>query len=113
VNVAAHADRYLTPAIQALTMVAAPASAGGPDVRIYNLAGQRLGGFLAYDPSFFGGVTLAQHPLFSQNPDVIITGAGPGGGPHVKIWALSNNAVTLQSNFFAFDPAFIGGVFVG
>jgi hypothetical protein len=113
VNVAAHAVRPLTPAVQTLTLVTAPASAGGPDVRIYNLAGQQLGGFLAYDPSFFGGVTLAQHPLFFQNPEAIITGAGPGGGPHAKIWALSNNAVTLQSNFFAFDPAFIGGVFVG
>ena len=113
VNVAAHAVRPLTPAVQTLTVVTAPASAGGPDVRIYNLVGHQLGGFLAYDPSFFGGVTLAQHPLFAQNPDVIITGAGPSGGPHTKIWALSNNAVTLQSNFFAFDPAFIGGVFVG
>jgi hypothetical protein len=96
-----------------LRVTTSPASAGGPDVRIYNLAGQRLGGFLAYDPSFFGGVTLTMHPLFFENPDVIITGAGPGGGPHVKIWALSNNTVSLQQSFFAFDPAFTGGVYVG
>jgi hypothetical protein len=82
-------------------------------VRIYNLAGQQLGGFLAYDANFFGGVTLAQHPLFFQGPDVIINGAGPGGGPHVKVWALNNNAVTLQNSFLAFDPAFTGGIYVG
>ena len=38
----------------------------------------------------------------------IITGPGPGGGPHVRVW----NATTFSEigGFFAYDPAFPGGV---
>jgi hypothetical protein len=41
----------------------------------------------------------------------IITGAGPAGGPHVEVF----DGVTLAvlDSFYAFDPAFNGGVFVG
>ena len=42
----------------------------------------------------------------------IITGAGPGGGPNVKVVDGSNPNNQLQ-NFFAFDPGFLGGVYVG
>jgi hypothetical protein len=53
----------------------------------------------------------------------IITGAGPGGGPHVKVvdgTQLANlqpngeiaDAALLDS-FFAFDATFSGGVLVG
>jgi hypothetical protein len=97
-------------------VVTAPASNGGPDVRIYNLAGQRLGGFFPYSLSFFGGVSIAMTLVTTDggNQVVIATGAGPGGGPHVEWWTLAtNNTVTLKRSFFAFDPAFLGGVFVG
>ena len=99
-----------------LQIVTAPASNGRPDVRIYNFSGQRLGGFLPYAPNFFGGVSIAVNlvPIGFGNQLVISTGAGPGGGPHVEWWSLAidNTAVQTRS-FFAFDPAFIGGVFVG
>jgi hypothetical protein len=62
--------------------------------------------FLAYNSAFTGGVTVAAIRLTSS-ADTIITGAGPGGGPHVNAF----NAPGLS--FFAFDPAFLGGVFVG
>jgi hypothetical protein len=74
-----------------------------------------LGDFFAYSPMFSGGVEVAA----TINPDGtvdIITGAGPGGGPHVRIFSgatgqqLQQNAV---DSFFAFDAAFAGGVFVG
>jgi hypothetical protein len=35
----------------------------------------------------------------------VVSGAGPGGGPHVTDRG--------RINFLAFDPAFLGGVFVG
>jgi hypothetical protein len=62
-----------------------------------------------------GGVEVAA----TINPDgtaEIITGAGPGGGPHVRIFSgatgqqLQQNAV---DSFFAFARTFAGGVFVG
>jgi hypothetical protein len=43
----------------------------------------------------------------------VLVGAAPasGAGPHVKIVDSTSN--TIRQSFFVFDPAFIGGVFVG
>ena len=38
----------------------------------------------------------------------VITGAGPGGGPHVEVFDGVTGAVRLS--FFAFDPSFHAGV---
>ena len=42
--------------------------------------------------------------------DEIVTGAGPGGGPHVNVLTLATGAVTNSPSFFAYDPDFGGGV---
>ena len=39
----------------------------------------------------------------------VLTGAGPGGGPHVRVFG-SNGIGSIE--FFAFDPSFRGGVSV-
>src|SRR5205823_556167 len=43
--------------------------------------------------------------------DDIITAAGPGGGPHVKVFDGRTGAEMMS--FYAFAPDFLGGVSVG
>ena len=66
--------------------------------------------FYAYSPKFMGGLTLAAADLNADGRAEVITGAGPGGGPHVVVID-GNTAATLRS-FYAFDPSFSGGMAV-
>jgi hypothetical protein len=69
-------------------------------------------GFYAYDPAFRGGVTVAAGDLTGDGVAEIITGAGPGGQPQVRVFSLAGGGVTEVAGFFAYDPAFPGGVTV-
>lgn len=85
---------------------------GGPHVRVFDGATlAEIHGFFAYDPGFTGGVTVAAGDLNGDGKADIITGAGAGGGPHVRAF----NGVDLSplASFFAYGPSFRGGVFVG
>jgi Ca2+-binding RTX toxin-like protein len=53
---------------------------GGPHVRAFDAAGTVVTEFLAFDPAFRGGVTVGAFD------DVLAVGAGPGGGPLVKLY---------------------------
>ena len=64
---------------------------GGPHVRVwqYTAAGQpvtELLGFWAYAPYFTGGVRVAAADVTGDGVADIITGAGPGGGPHIRVF---------------------------
>ena len=83
---------------------------GGPHTRIFGADGTPLGGFMAYDPSFHGGVRVATGDLNGNGTSEIVTGAGPGGGPHVRIFKADGTPV---GGFMAYDPGFHGGVYVG
>jgi hypothetical protein len=67
--------------------------------------------FFAYPPDFTGGVATA-----TCGPDYLdrmwfITGAGPGGGPHVVAHSLDLDSNFVENySFFPYDPAFTGGV---
>ena len=86
---------------------------GTPLVRVFDgktgspLSGA-VGSFLAYDPSFGGGVFVAAGDVNGDGPADVVTGAGAGGGPQVKVFDGTTGAA-LKS-FFAYDPAFRGGV---
>ena len=88
---------------------------GGPNVRAFSLAGgvaTEVASFFAYDPAFPGGVHVAAADLTGDGVAEIITGAGSGGGPHVRAFSLAGGSVTGVASFFAYDPAFLGGVYV-
>ena len=88
---------------------------GGPHVRVFSLAGgvvTEVTGFYAYNPEFPGGVSVAVGDVNGDGVAEIITGAGPGGGPHVRAFSLAGGVVTEVAGFYAYDPAFTGGVSV-
>ncbi|MCA1839220.1 MAG: SpoIID/LytB domain-containing protein [Actinomycetota bacterium] len=80
---------------------------GGPHVRVFSATGNLIRGFFAYDVGFSGGVYVACANLDNSAGDEIITGAGPGGGPHVRVFDKYGN---LVRGFFPFDVGFTGGV---
>jgi hypothetical protein len=90
-------------------IITAPGAGGGPDVRVYDGAtGNLIREFMAYDPSFLGGVYVAAGDVNADGFADIITGADAGGGPEVRVFSGKDGSV-LQS-FFAYDPRFPGGV---
>ena len=92
---------------QSYYIVTGAGPGGGPHVRVFDLYGQSKGGFFAYAKQFTGGVNVAVGDVDGDGKDEIVTGAGPGGGPHVRVF---NNRGVEQFNFFAFNKTFLGGV---
>ncbi len=82
---------------------------GGPQVRIFNKDGVLIHpGFFAYDTAFRGGVNVAIGDLNGDGTKEIISGAGVGGGPHVRV--ANKDGKIINPGFFAYDTAFRGGV---
>ena len=94
---------------------------GGPHVKAFALnfidglaTPQEVASFYAYDSSFRGGVSVASGNIDGLGADEIITGAGAGGGPHVKAFSrATDGTLSTVSSFMAYDPSFRGGVEVG
>src|SRR5262249_25162959 len=84
---------------------------GGPHVEVFSGAdGSVLESFFAYGNGFRGGVGVAAADVNGDGKADVVTGAGPGGGPHIKVFSGADGAV-LRS-FYAYDPGFTGGVYV-
>jgi len=80
---------------------------GGPHVRIFTREGKLGGQFFAYGKDFKGGVSVAAGDINGDGIDEIITGAGPGGGPQVRIF---DGQGINKGQFSAFGNNFRGGV---
>jgi hypothetical protein len=83
---------------------------GGPHVRIFGADAKLLGTFFAYDENFRGGVRLSVGNLSSTGNASIITAAGPGGGPHLRVF---NDKGIVIGGFFTDDEADRNGINVG
>ena len=87
-------------------------SGAPPIVRVFDGAqGNLIRSFFAYSPLFTGGVRVAAGDVNGDGLADIVTGAGPGGGPHVKVF--DSQSLSLLHSFFAYEANFTGGVFVG
>ena len=80
---------------------------GGPHVKVMSADGTMINQFFPYPKDFRGGADIAAGDIDGDGIDEIITGAGPGGGPHVRI--LSANG-TPRGQFFPYPLSFRGGV---
>lgn len=82
---------------------------GGPHVKIIWPYSMKVTGFMAYDESFRKGVKVACGDLNNDGEIEIITGAGFGGGPHIRIFDQDGNQ-KFTPGFFAFDQNLKSGV---
>lgn len=130
-------------AVQNRTLVVSAGEGGGPHVKVFKdtdgdgyVSDNLIDEFFAFDAGFRGGVRVGVGHFYSGTPhgepgtfvaqyisdfNYLICAAGPGGGPHVKVYnsfgefdqtpKISDNGIVDE--FFAFDPGFRGGVFVG
>src|SRR6266542_3797348 len=98
-------------AARAATIVTGLGAGGTPHVTVFDAAtGAELRSFFAFGSDFRGGVRVAVGDVNGDGVTDIITGAGPGAGPHVKVFDGATSGVI--HSFFAFAPGFAGGVFV-
>jgi streptogramin lyase len=93
-------------------IVTAPGPTGGPNIRVFDgVSGALIMDFMAYTPSFTGGVYVGCADVNGDGRADIITGPDTGGGPEVKV--VSGKTQALLFDFFAFPGTFAGGVRVG
>jgi VCBS repeat-containing protein len=94
-----------------LDIIASAGPGGGPEVRIFDGGSLNvLRAFFAYDQSFAGGVSIATLDFNNDGILDLVTGAGPDGAPHVKVYDGATNAIISQ--WYAYPISFTGGVFV-
>ncbi len=104
-------------------LVTGAGAGGGPHVKVFDGAHLlprddaraavepfEAHGFFAYDAGFHGGVSVAVGDVDGDGVGDIITGAGPGGGPHVRV--VSGRDRGELASFFAYDPGMSLGVMV-
>jgi hypothetical protein len=77
---------------------------------VYDADGQAVTSFLAYESTFTGGVRVAVADLDADGLIEVVTGAGPGGGPRVRVFDGATGAA--EADFFAYEQTFTGGVWV-
>ena len=65
---------------------------------------------MAYAEDFTGGVRVGINDGNTDGIADILTGAGPGGGPHVKVFNFP--ALDLLFEFYSGEQTNPGGVFV-
>ncbi|MBX7103672.1 MAG: FG-GAP-like repeat-containing protein [Gemmataceae bacterium] len=93
----------------AADLICAPGPGGGPHIRIFDgLSGLLVREFYAYSAGFTGGVFVAAGDVDGDGRADVVTGAGAGGGPHVRVFSGKTGAVLQE--YYAYTPTYSGGV---
>ncbi len=88
-------------------IVTGPGAGLAPEVRIYGSNGKLYHKFMAYDKKFKGGVNVAVGDINGDGQNEIVTGAGAGGGPEVRVFDIYGK---LIAKFMAYDKTVKTGV---
>lgn len=83
-------------------IIVAPVYGEKGTVRVFRPNGELLSEFNAFYLAFDGGVSVDTGDFNGDGRQEMIVGAGPGGGPHVRILDMYGNP-TVSGGFFAFD----------
>ncbi|WP_035606770.1 VCBS repeat-containing protein [Haloferula sp. BvORR071] len=91
-------------------IVTGAGAGGGPHIKVFGKDGKMMNIFVPYDDSFNSGIRVATGDVTGDGVDDIITAAGAGGGPHVKVFdGLSETEIF---SFAAYKEAPAGGIYV-
>jgi len=88
-------------------IVTVPGKGGAPEIRVFDENGVLKKNFLAYPPSYRGGLTVAVGDLRGRGAREIVTATGAGVSPSIKVFSADGE---LRTSFMAFAPNFTGGV---
>ncbi len=77
-----------------------------PILKIFDIKGNLLNSFLAYDKNFRGGVNINTSDVNNDGSGEIIAAPASNGGSHIKIFTVNGK---LLSQFFAYEKSFRGG----
>ena len=92
-----------------LDLVAGEGPGGQPRVVVIDgAAGTVIRNFLAYEPTFTGGVYVATGDINGDGAADIFVGAGQGGGPRVRV--IDGKTGAGIADFFIYESSFRGGV---
>ena len=94
-------------AYQARYILTGAGKGGGPHLRMFKSNSLPLIGFFAYDKKFRGGIMVASGDVNGDGQEEILTGAGKGGGPHLRIFSQKGKFI---NHFFAYEKNFHGGI---
>jgi hypothetical protein len=94
-------------------IVTAAGAGGGPHIEVFSGAdGSLLRNFMAFAPTYAGGVRVAViADVNNDGAPEIIASTGPSAAPEVRLY--DGATLARLDDFYAFDPRFLGGVFVG
>jgi hypothetical protein len=94
------------------SVITGPGPGGGAHIRVLKAVGgslTSLGEFFAYPAGFTGGAWVAAGNVTGGGAAEVITGAGAGGGPHVRVFDRTGVELAFPG-FLAYPLGFTGGV---